>query len=126
MRRWKSESTSRQGNVWTTIEGIKFQSKAEANRYLQLRTLERAGQIQKLERQIKYSLIAGGILCTQYVADFRYIENGKEIVEDVKGQILPDFKIKYMLMKGLLGIEVRLVTGTGKPKALPYRYPKNA
>jgi hypothetical protein len=129
MKRWLRQGTqtaSRQGNVWTTVDGIKFQSKAEANRYLQLRQLEQSSVISNLRRQVQYDLIAGGILCTSYRADFNYIENGKEVVEDVKGQILPDFKIKYMLMKGLLGIEVRLVTGTGKPKALPYRYPKKA
>ena len=117
---------SKHKNQWTTIDGKRFQSKAEASRYVQLRLLEQTSRIANLERQIRYDLIVGGILVTRYIADFRYVENGKEVVEDVKGQILPDFKIKYMLMKGLLGIEVRLVTGTGKPKALPYRYPKKA
>lgn len=32
--------------VKTTVDGIKFDSKAEARRYTQLKLLERAGQIQ--------------------------------------------------------------------------------
>jgi hypothetical protein len=43
-----------------------------------------------------------------YVADFVYVEN-VEVIEDVKGVLTTEFKLKRHLMKALLGLEVRLV-----------------
>ena len=37
------------GNVKTVIDGYKFDSIAEGNRYLQLRDMEKRGEIQELE-----------------------------------------------------------------------------
>lgn len=62
-------------------DGIKFDSKAEMYRYFDLDILQRSGQISNLELQPVYQL-PGGIT---YKADFRYIEDGTTVVEDVKG-----------------------------------------
>ena len=43
------------------------------------------------------------------MADFDYMEKGAEVIEDVKGVLTPEFKLKRHLMKALLGLEVRLV-----------------
>lgn len=61
--------------------GINFDSKAEMHRYFDLDILQRAGHISGLELQPVYKL-PGGI---KYKADFRYIENGVTVVEDIKG-----------------------------------------
>ncbi len=45
------------------------------------------------------------LICT-YVADFCYTENGKYIVEDVKGTRTREYVIKAKLMKALFGITV--------------------
>ena len=45
----------------------------------------------------------------RYVADFVYVEKGAEVIEDVKGVLTPEFKIKRHLMKALLGMDVRIV-----------------
>ena len=66
----------------TTVDGIKFASGAEARRYCELKILERAGEISGLELQPMFRL-PGGI---KYYADFRYIENGVVVVEDVKSE----------------------------------------
>ncbi|WP_362919868.1 DUF1064 domain-containing protein [Comamonas thiooxydans] len=42
-------------------------------------------------------------------ADFVYVEKGVEVIEDVKGVLTTEFKLKRHLMKALLGLEVRLV-----------------
>lgn len=68
-------------NVPTEFDGIKFASKAEMARYGELRLLEISGKISHLECQPLFVLTAG----VKYYADFRYMEDGRVIVEDVKG-----------------------------------------
>ena len=107
------------------VEGIRFDSKKEYERYCELRLLEKAGEIQDLQRQVKYTLIPeqrepdtigprGGIKkgkliereCS-YLADFVYTENGKEVVEDVKGFRTKEYLIKRKLMLYVHGIRIR-------------------
>ena len=69
-----------------------FHSKKEYDRYLELKLLERAGEITDLECQPKWELLPsftdhwdGKHRAVTYTADFRYIDkNSIEIVEDVK------------------------------------------
>ena len=85
---------SKYHNKKVMIDGIKFDSKKEANRYQELKLMQRAGIISDLQRQVKYVLIPsqkgddGRVVerpCT-YIADFVYVdENGKKVVEDTKG-----------------------------------------
>jgi len=66
-----------------------FASKREAHRYRELRLLERSGVITELECQVAFALhaatAAGPVKVGKYVADFVYIENGRQVVEDAKG-----------------------------------------
>ena len=97
-------------NKKTFIDGIKFDSKLEAERYEQLKILERAGVISDLELQPEYELIPSfrkkgkTWRRTVYKADFRYIlaEDDKTIIEDVKGSIsvITDvFRLKQKLFE---------------------------
>lgn len=98
-------------NIKTTVDGIKFDSKKEANRYTQLRFLESAGEITNLELQPKFVLIgASGEPLTYdngrkmvYIADFKYTEwsTGQEVIEDVKGHKTAVYKIKKSIMKSM-------------------------
>ena len=74
-----------------TADGYTFDSQAEHRRYQDLRLMERAGQIECLEVHPRYVLQnafeAGGKryrAITMY-PDFRYIEAGQTVIEDVKG-----------------------------------------
>ena len=73
-------------NVKTYVGKIKFDSKKEANRYLELCMLEKSGIIKNLERQKRFEVVpkTDGERAVHYVADFVYEENGKLICEDVK------------------------------------------
>lgn len=102
------------GNKKTVVDGITFDSKREAVRYGQLRMLEKAGQIDTLSLQPKFTLIPGQRNAdgkaerpVVYIADFMYRENGKFIVEDAKGVRTPDYVIKRKLMLKEHGITVR-------------------
>lgn len=92
------------------IDGIKFDSKLEAERYEQLKILERAGVIRDLELQPEYELIplfrknGKAWRKTVYKADFRYIlcDDDKTIIEDVKGStaVITDvFRLKQKLFE---------------------------
>ena len=97
-------------NTKTVIDGIKFDSKLEAERYEQLKILERAGVIRNLELQPEYELIPSfrkngkTWRKTAYKADFRYIlvEDDITIIEDVKGStaVITDvFRLKQKLFE---------------------------
>lgn len=74
------------GNRKTVYEGITFDSQKEARRYRELRLLQKAGQISELKLQVSYILIpaGNGERAVKYIADFTYVENGRQIVEDIK------------------------------------------
>lgn len=78
----QAKGKNKYGNQWTEFDNHRFQSKAEMRRYADLRLLVLGGKISKLELQPVYKL-PGGI---KYKGDFRYVENGVTIVEDVKSE----------------------------------------
>lgn len=93
----------------TAPDGQKFDSVKEYHRWGCLRLLERAGAISNLKRQVKYELIPKqiGERACNYVADFTYMENGRLVVEDVKGVKTDAYKIKRKLMLWVHGIKIR-------------------
>lgn len=101
--------------VIMTAEG-RFDSKMEYQRYLILKLMVRAGKISDLQRQVRYELAAGGIQICTYVADFVYKEQGKVVVEDVKGFRTPEYRLKRRLMKEILDIEILETGKVDKPK----------
>jgi hypothetical protein len=93
--------------IKTTVDGIKFDSKKEAARYSKLKILEKANYIQDLSLQPRFDLIIEGVKCGFYKADFKYIEDGKEIIEDVKGMKTPVYNLKKRLIKAIYNIDIR-------------------
>ena len=101
---------TKHGNKITWVDGIRFDSEGEALRWQALQLLEKAEVIKDLMRQTRFELVVNGYLITTYIADFVYYENGHRIVEDFKGQKLPEFKLKEKLMLAVLGIKIRVTT----------------
>lgn len=121
------------GNKKITLDGITFDSRKEANRYRELKLLEKAGKISHLRLQVKFILIPaqyeqskekyqrgakkglykrGKLLEREcaYIADFVYIDaDGKKIVEDTKGMRTKDYIIKRKLMLHKYGIKIKEV-----------------
>lgn len=121
------------GNKKVTVDGIEFDSKREARRYVELTLLQQAGKIEELELQKVFELIPAqyetfprygkkgqrlkdGKRCIEkgcvYKADFAYKQDGQLIVEDAKGYRDPasatyaKFVIKRKLMLWLHGVRV--------------------
>jgi hypothetical protein len=87
--------------VKTTVDGIVFASKREAKRYGELKLLERGGYIRKLELQPAYLIEINGFKICKYIADFRYFEGARRVVEDVKGVRTREYRIKRKLVEAL-------------------------
>lgn len=111
---------SKYGAQRTTVDGITFDSKAEAKRYGELKLLEKAGEIESLEVHPRYELIAASTTGTVrgaisplrsvgfYEADFSYYDTERR-VEDVKGRDTPLSKWKRKHVKAQYGIDVQIV-----------------
>jgi hypothetical protein len=98
------------GAVSVVVDGLRFDSKREAARWGELRILERAGLISGLERQVRFPMVIAGQLVCTYVADFRYMDRGSQVVEDLKSPITrkqADYRIKVKLLRALHGVEIR-------------------
>lgn len=118
-------------NLKVNFGNMTFDSKKESRRWQELCLLQRAGQITDLQRQVKFVLIPtqyekfprysnktgkrlkDGIRTLEqecsYVADFVYMKDGKQIVEDTKGVKTKDYIIKRKLMLERHGIRIKEV-----------------
>ena len=121
MGKLKGYKPPKYGNKKVTVDGINFDSIKEANRYAELKMLQRGGAIKNLELQKKFVLIPVQKIANKvverecsYIADFVYVDNktGLAVVEDVKGYRDPSsaayakFVIKRKLMLHKYGIKV--------------------
>ena len=96
-------------NIKVVVDGIKFDSKKEADYYGKLKMKEKAGLISDLKLQVKFKLLS-----FSYIADFVYFDNEKLRLEvvDVKSNItrrLPVYRMKKKAMKNELEILIKEV-----------------
>jgi hypothetical protein len=105
----RSSKASKFGNEKTEINGIVFASKAEARRYSELKLLEKAGYIRKLELQPEFVFELNGKIMFRYLADFRYFEGATRVTEDVKGHQTPVFRLKRKIIEEAFNVKIRLV-----------------
>ena len=103
-------------NKKVIVDGKKFDSKKEGDRYKELRLLERTGEISNLELQPRFLLQdkfkknGKTFRKIEYIADFKYIENSKTIVEDVKGMQTDVFKLKHKIFEKVYpNLELRII-----------------
>lgn len=98
-----------------TIDGFTFDSTKEANRYVELRLLVKHGRISNLELQPffkwrNYHRREDGVEIVgrseRYTADFKYIEHGKVVYEDVKGMRLTEYLRKKKIVEALFGVTI--------------------
>lgn len=115
---------SKYGAKKINIDGETFDSKKEAKRWKELKLREDLGLISDLRRQVKFVLVPaqrepdtvgsrGGVHKGRvierevaYYADFVYQQDGKTVVEDVKGMRTETYKVKRKLMLYVHGIKI--------------------
>lgn len=102
---------SKYGAQKTLVDGILFDSKAEAAFYAALKQREKAGEVTDIYPQREYDLMVNGVLIARYRADFVFFDRilRTRRVVDVKGYATRDFRLKAKLMKACFGIEVEVV-----------------
>ena len=97
-----------------------FDSAKEWRRNQELETLQRAGEISELNRQVPFVLMSSYTIADEttrqgfrtvreirYIADFTYrLKNGTRIIEDVKGMQTDVFKIKRKLLERKIALGV--------------------
>lgn len=104
----------------TVVNGIKFQSKKEANRWAELQLLERGGAIFDLCRQVRFELLpsqkdlkTGKVIerPVYYIADFMYKQKQPDggirtVVEDTKGFKTAEYILKRKMLLYMKGIQI--------------------
>ena len=93
------------GNTKVELDGITFDSIAEAARYVQLKE----GGAESLQIKPVYRFKCG----VKYIPDFRYEKfiHGKWsiVLEDVKGFVVPIFSVKRKMLFSEFGIDVNVI-----------------
>lgn len=117
------------GNKKKVIDGIKFDSIAEATYYSQMKMLKRAGEIRDFKMQVEYPLIErfehptrkrksgkpSIVRGTSLIVDFVITDkDGKEYVIDVKGMRTPVFNIKAKIFMVKYNETIYLAKRRGK------------
>lgn len=101
---------SKYGAVATFVDNIRFASKREAVRYVELKVLQQAKEISNLKAEkpdLRIPLKVNGVNMGYYEADFSYTDaNGNVIFEDVKGVKTPVYRLKKKLVKAMYGIDI--------------------
>lgn len=91
--------------IKTEYDGIKFPSKKEANYYLKLKLLVKAGQVLFFLRQVPFHL-PGGV---KYVVDFQeFWADGSVRFVDVKGHQTPEFIAKKKMVEALYPVKIEI------------------
>jgi hypothetical protein len=85
------------------VDGIKFASKKERKRYLELKQLQSNGDIAFFLRQVPFHM-AGGV---KYVCDFFvFWQNENVTIEDVKGIKTPTYIAKKKIVEATYPIQI--------------------
>lgn len=114
-----TQAKNKYGNRVTYVDGVRFDSKREAERYTVLLVRQNVGEISHLKLQPEFTILEAymkpsgeKVRAQRYRADFSYVlPDGSLVVEDVKtdGTRTRVFENKRKLVEDKYGIEIRLV-----------------
>lgn len=87
----------------------KYSSKHEEQVARNLWALADRGTIQDLREQVRFVLVPGDgkLRAITYIADFVWMEDGRQVVGDAKGFKTQVYRLKKKMLKLLHGIEIR-------------------
>lgn len=90
------------GNKTCFVDGIRFDSRREADYYGELKLQKRAGIILDFERQVTFELAVNGQkICAHRVDFYVTLPGGKKEVREVKGYATAEWEIKRKLFEAL-------------------------
>lgn len=101
------------GNTKTTVAGLVFDSKWEAQHWQQLQLRAAAGEIRNLQRQQRIPIVINGLKVCTFIADFTYEERTlgewRRVVADCKSEPTRterSYRLKKKLLHAVNGIDV--------------------
>lgn len=101
----KAKKPSKYRNRKVVKNGETWDSVREYERHLVLLDMQKRGEIERLERQVKFTLAINGVKICDYIADWTYRQriDGRKyrVVDDAKGFQTPEFKLKWKLAQAL-------------------------
>lgn len=100
------------GNKFGAVKTRGFDSRKEADRWLELTCLEKAREITELRYKPVFLLFAGARFLGKYSADSCYRVNGELVVEDVKGgksTRTEAYMLRRRMVRELYGITIHEV-----------------
>ena len=100
---------SKFNNRKVMLQGVTFDSKAEAAHYLRLKALLEEGRIAELEIHPRFELHLNGYRICRYHADFSFVavSTGQRIVQDVKGYRTAVYRLKKRLFRAIYGFDIQ-------------------
>ena len=102
------------GNIKTIVDGIRFDSKREAEYYQLLKVLKKANdpkeKVERFELQPRFDVIVNGKKICKYYADFKvwYADRRIEVV-DCKGMRTQVYRLKKKLVEAIYNIKIKEV-----------------
>lgn len=123
MPRPKNFRKNKYGNHKVEYDNIKFDSKKELRRYLELKGMQENGEITDLKTHEPFKLIVPGLGAIKYrglkrttvarfIPDFTYKQGGKLVVEDVKSPATAKekyFRLKKAVFELIYDTEVKII-----------------
>lgn len=115
------DRASKYGNEPTVVDGVRFDSAAEAEHYQALLLRQHAGEISDLVCQPRY-VLQEAFSDTQgrrwaaitYRADFSFSEGGRAVAVDIKGALTEAFSVRRRLfVYRYPKIELRVINAEG-------------
>ena len=106
----KKRPGQKYNNKKTVYNGFTYDSKREAEYAMKLDKLIETGEVLSYEKQVRYDIHVKDKYIAFYKADFvvKY-KDGREEVVDIKGLVLPIFKLKKKLVEVIHGIEILVI-----------------
>lgn len=100
-----SYEQQKRGRRACRVEGIRFTERWQADEFLGLKALERAGRITELKTHVCLPLVVNGIEVDVFVALFSYKRNGETVLVD-SGWRKDTIKLQRKLVQAIYGITV--------------------
>lgn len=101
----------RHGERTTIVDGIKFRSKLEADRYRELKNLQRAGLVKWFLRQVPFDVSVGVIYRLDFLACWNRPGIADEALtyEETKGWLTEGSRIKIGVVQERYGIKIKIL-----------------
>lgn len=101
----------RHGERTTIVDGIKFRSKLEADRYRELKNLRRAGEVKWFLRQVPFDVSVGVVYRLDFLVCWNRSGTADEVLtyEETKGHLTDASRIKIGVVQERYAIKINIL-----------------